>query len=86
MQDKELSRTGLFSSVINPKDADGNLVDPTNTKNKVSLWTLGIAPGYTIASAFLLRAEFRVDGANEEILWNGKKTQTSLTGAVSYFF
>jgi hypothetical protein len=50
------------------------------------LWNLSVTPGYTIASALLLRAEFRVDGADKEVLWNGKKTQTSLTGAVSYFF
>lgn len=83
--DNQMSRA-IFAQAINPKDADGNLVDPTNTKDKVSYWTLGIAPGYTIASALLLRAEFRVDGASEEVLWNAKKTQTSLTLAASYYF
>jgi len=82
-QDKQLSRTIAFSPAMNPKDDMGV---PVNDKTKASLWTLGIAPGYTIAGAFLVRAEFRVDGANEEILWGGKKKQTSLTGAVSYYF
>ena len=85
-QDKQLSRTFGFSGAINPKDADNMRLDPTNTKDKVSLWTLGITPGYTIASALLLRAEFRVDGANEEILWNAKKTQTSLAFSAAYYF
>ena len=84
--DKGLSRTSGFSGAINPKDADGALEDPTNTKNKVSLWTLGIAPGYTIANALLMRAEFRVDGANEEVLWAGKKTQKSLAFSAAYYF
>ncbi|HKO51942.1 MAG TPA: outer membrane beta-barrel protein, partial [Polyangiaceae bacterium] len=85
-QDKGLSRTYGFSSVINPKAGDGTLEDPSNTKNKVSLWTLGIAPGYTIANALLLRTEFRVDGANEEVLWGGKKTQSSLAFSAAYYF
>ena len=86
MQDKGLSRTGLYSSVINPADPTTGAL--ANDKNKVSIWTLGIAPGYTIAQALLLRAEFRVDGANEEFLTmsQDKKTQTSLTLAASYYF
>ena len=83
-QDKGLSRTGTFTAAINPRDmATGALA---NDKDKVSFWTLGIAPGYTVASALLLRAEFRVDGASEEVLWNGKKTQTSLALNAAYFF
>jgi hypothetical protein len=85
-QDKGLSRTYGFSGAMNPKDADGNLEDPTNTKNKLSMWTFGIAPGYTIANALLMRAEFRVDKANEEVLWNVNKTQTSLTLSAAYYF
>ncbi|MES1177207.1 MAG: porin [Myxococcales bacterium] len=73
--DTGLSRTGYFSSGI----AAAN-------KNKVSLWNFAITPGYTIASALLVRAEFRVDGANEEVLWNGKKTQTSLALGAAYTF
>jgi hypothetical protein len=74
-QDKGLSRTGYFSGGLAAAD-----------KNKVSLWTFGIAPGYTIAKALLLRTEFRVDGANEEVLWGGKKTQTSLAFSAAYYF
>ncbi len=82
-QDKQFSRT-TFAKAINPIDEMTGVA--ANDKDKVSYWTLGIAPGYTIASALLLRAEFRVDGSNEEVLWNGKKKQTSLTLAASYFF
>jgi hypothetical protein len=78
--DDGLSRTYSFA---NPPDAMGV---PTNTNEKVSLWTLAVAPGYTIASSLLVRAEFRVDGADKEVLWNGKKTQTSLGASVAYFF
>ena len=74
-QDKGLSRTGGFAGGL---AADG--------KDKVSLWTFGLAPGYTIAGAMLVRAEFRVDGANEEVLWGGKKTQTSLAFSAAYYF
>jgi hypothetical protein len=74
-QDKGLSRTAGFSGGLAAAD-----------KNKVSLWTFGIAPGYTIAKALLLRTEFRVDGANEEVLWGGKKTQTSLAFSAAYYF
>jgi len=84
--DNQMSRA-TFAQSINPKvPATGNLVDPTNTKDKVSYWTLAIAPGYTIAGAVLLRAEFRVDGASEEVLWNTKKTQTSLSLGAAYMF
>lgn len=78
--DKGLSRTGYFA---NPLDADGA---PTSGLDKVSLWNFAITPGYTIASAMLVRAEFRVDGASEPVLWNGKKTQTSLTLGAAYTF
>ena len=78
--DDGLSRTYGF---VNPPDAMGA---PSNTNDKVGLWTFGIAPGYTIASAFLLRGEFRVDGADKEVLWNGKKTQTSLSFGAAYMF
>ena len=78
--DKGLSRTGYF---VNPLDDMGA---PTNTNDKVSLWTFGLAPGYTIAGAMLLRAEIRVDGANKEVLWNGKKTQSSLALSAAYMF
>jgi len=70
--DKGLSRTGSF---VNPVDMMGV---PANGLDKVNLWNFSITPGYTIASALLMRAEFRVDGASEPVLWNGKKTQTSL--------
>jgi len=73
--DKGLSRTGYFSGGLAAAD-----------KDKVSLWNFAITPGYTIAGALLLRAEFRVDGANEEVLWNGKKTQTSLALGAAYTF
>jgi len=79
--DDGLSRTASF---VNPTDATTGA--PSNSNDKISLWTLGVAPGYTIANALLLRGEFRVDGADKEVLWNGKKTQTSLTFAASYFF
>ena len=69
--DKGLSRTAFV---------------PPSGKDKVGLWNFSIAPGYTIASALLMRAEFRVDGANEEVLWNGKKTQTSLALNAAYIF
>jgi hypothetical protein len=81
LSDDGLSRTGSF---VNP--ADPTTGDLANTYDKVSLWTFGIAPGYTIASALLLRAEFRVDGADKEVLWNGKKTQTSLGLSAAYYF
>jgi hypothetical protein len=83
--DSGLSRSGL-GQAINPKDAMGVLVDPASTKDKVGLWNLSIAPGYTIASALLCRAEFRVDGASESALWAGKKTQETLSLGVSYMF
>ena len=79
--DKGLSRTGYFA---NPLDATTGA--PTSALDKVSLWTLAFTPGYTIASALLLRAEFRVDGASEPVLWNGKKTQTSLALGAAYTF
>ena len=78
--DKGLARTGSF---VNPLDAMGV---PTNTNDKVTLWTVAVAPGYTIANALLLRAEFRADGANKEVMWAGKKTQTSLTLGAAYMF
>lgn len=81
--DSGLSRSGL-ASTINPKDPV--TMAPTNTKDKVGLWNLSIAPGYTIASALLCRAEFRVDGASEAALWAGKKTQETLSLGVSYMF
>jgi hypothetical protein len=74
--DKGLSRTSGFSAA--GVAAAG--------KDKVGLWNFTITPGYTIASALLLRAEFRVDGASEEVLWNGKKTQTSLAFGAAYTF
>lgn len=84
--DSGLSRSGL-GGTINPKDpTTGVLVDPTNTKDKVSLWNLTLTPGYTIAGALLCRAEFRVDGASEPALWAGKKTQETLSLGVSYMF
>jgi len=70
-QDKGLSRT-LFA--------------PPSGATKVNLLNFAIAPGYTIANAMLLRAEFRVDRANEEVLWGGKKTQTSLALSAAYYF
>ena len=81
--DKGLSRTGGFSAAMNPKDMNGVVA---NDKDKLNLWTFAITPGYTIASALLVRAEFRVDGANEEVLWGGKKTQTSLALGAAYTF
>jgi Putative beta-barrel porin-2, OmpL-like. bbp2 len=83
--DSGLSRSGL-GPAINPKDAMGALVDPTNTKDKVGLWNLTITPGYTIAGALLARAEFRVDGASESALWAGKKTQETISLGASYTF
>ena len=68
---------------MNPKDMNGVAA---NDKDKLNLWTFAITPGYTIASALLVRAEFRVDGANEEVLWGGKKTQTSLALGAAYTF
>ena len=73
-EDKGFSRAGFASGLA---AAD---------KEKVGLWNFTITPGYTIAGALLLRAEFRVDGANEEVLWNGKKTQTSLGFGAAYTF
>ncbi len=55
-------------------------------KDKVGLWNFTITPGYTIASALLLRAEFRVDGADQEVMWGGKKTQTSIALGAAYMF
>jgi hypothetical protein len=81
LSDDGLSRTGYFANPADP--ATGELA---NTNDKIGLWTFGIAPGYTIASALLLRAEFRVDGADKEVLWNGKKTQTSLGLSAAYYF
>ena len=81
--DKGLSRT-LFGSTINPKDMMTGVA--ANDKDKVGLWNLTITPGYTIASALLLRGEFRVDGANEEALWAGKKTQETVSLGASYLF
>ena len=83
--DSGLSRSGL-GNAINPKDAMGALIDPTNTKDKVSLWNLTLTPGYTIAGALLCRAEFRIDGASEPALWAGKKTQETISLGASYMF
>jgi len=73
--DKGLSRTSGFSGAA---AAAG--------KDKVGLWNFTITPGYTIAGALLLRAEFRVDGADQEVMWGGKKTQTSLAVGAAYTF
>jgi hypothetical protein len=72
-KDKGLTRTGL-------------LLQGTPPEAKQSYYTFGIAPGYTIAGAMLLRTEFRVDGAQDEVLWGGKKTQTSLAFSAAYYF
>jgi putative OmpL-like beta-barrel porin-2 len=72
-KDKGLTRTG-------------SLLQGTPTEAKQSYWTFGIAPGYTVASALLLRTEFRVDGAQDEVLWGGKKSQTSLAFSAAYYF
>jgi len=72
-KDKGLTRTGA-------------LLQGTPADNKQSYWTFGIAPGYTLAGAMLLRAEFRVDGAQDEVLWGGKKTQSSLAFSAAYYF
>jgi len=73
--DTGLSRTSGFAGGLAALD-----------KDKVGLWNFTITPGYTIAGALLLRGEFRVDSANEEVLWNGKKTQTSLAFGAAYMF
>jgi hypothetical protein len=73
--DKGLSRTSGFSGAA-----------AVAGKDKVGLWNFTITPGYTIAGAFLLRAEFRVDGADQEVMWGGKKTQTSLAFGAAYTF
>jgi len=74
--DKGLSRTGYFSA--GGAAAAG--------KDKVGIWNFTITPGYTVAGALLLRAEFRVDGADSEVMWNGKKTQASLALGAAYTF
>ena len=81
--DSGLSRSGL-GGTINPKDAMTGAL--TNTKDKVGLWNLTLTPGYTLASALLLRGEFRVDGASESALWAGKKTQETVSLGASYMF
>ncbi|HYP98590.1 MAG TPA: outer membrane beta-barrel protein [Polyangiaceae bacterium] len=73
--DKGLSRTGFAAPAV---AAAG--------KEKIGLWNVTIAPGYTIAGALLLRAEFRVDGADQKALWGDKKTQTSLGFGAAYTF
>jgi hypothetical protein len=75
--DKGLSRTG--SGFSGPATVAAG-------KDTVGLWNFSITPGYTIAGAFLLRGEFRVDGADQEVLWNGKKKQTSLSFGAAYMF
>jgi hypothetical protein len=80
--DSGLSRSGL-AGTINPRAADGTLA---NTIDKVGLWNFTITPGYTIASALLLRAEFRVDGASQPGLWADKKTQETVSLGASYTF
>jgi hypothetical protein len=81
--DSGLSRTA-FGPTINPKDMATGVA--ANDKDKIGLWNLSITPGYTIASALLMRAEFRVDGASEAALWAGKKTQETISLGASYMF
>jgi hypothetical protein len=72
-KDKGLTRTGA-------------LLQGTPPEATQSYYTFGLAPGYTIAGAMLVRAEFRIDGAEDEVLWGGKKTQNSLALSAAYYF
>jgi hypothetical protein len=76
--DKGLSRTGTGAAL--------NMAMDPNGTDTVGLYNFTITPGYTLASAMLLRAEFRVDGASQPILWAGKKTQETLSLGASYSF
>ena len=81
-QDKGLTRVGA---------AFPNTAVPAGTAafTKVGLWNFTLTPGYTVAGAFTMRAEFRIDGASQPILGTGsegKKTQETIALGAHYMF
>lgn len=64
-------------------DKEGTRTGAPGTDVKV--WNVTATPGYTIDEALQLRAEYRLDGANEEI-FNGEDKQHTVAAAVSYLF
>jgi hypothetical protein len=81
-EDKGLSRVGGAAPNV-------NLPAGTAAFDKVTLWNLSIAPGYTFDSAFTTRLELRYDGASQPILGQateGKKSQGTIAIYTHYMF
>ena len=66
-----------------------NVPAGTTPTDKVTLWNLSVAPGYTFDSAFTTRLELRYDGASQPILGQateGKKSQGTIAIYTHYTF
>jgi hypothetical protein len=75
-QDKGLSRTaGNLGLIPDPT------VPAALGYDKLSFMNFTITPGYTLADAFTVRAEYRMDIASEEVFDNEKSQSTVAIGA-----
>jgi hypothetical protein len=77
-QDKGLSRTAAAN--VQPAPT----IPPTT--DKLTVWNVSIAPGYTWGGGVTTRVEYRHDAADQPALWQSKKGQDTLAIGVSYVF